>query len=167
MSLRPMLAAVAVLAFAAQAAAPAAAQEPGSPAAAPAQDDEAKSPELAAAEARVEAAGEEIKAVLESLEPQAAAIRTDAALSDTEKATRIGALLDPHRGKIDAFGAALEALIMLEAAGEDVPPEVMAGAAAQVRQTVAQAIEGALISGDIGDDQEDGEDDDGEPAPAA
>ena len=139
------------------------AQEAAPPAIVAPAEDGTRGPEILAAEARVEAAGEALKTVLDSLKPRAEAIRSDPTLSVEVKAARIRALLDPHREQIDAFGDALEALILLEAASEGVPAEVIAGPAAQMRQMMAGRIEAALISGETGEG-EDGAGEDAAPA---
>ncbi len=152
MSIRVLAAAVLLTGALAPAAV---AQEAAPPAIVAPAEDGARAPEILAAEARVEAAGEALKPVLDSLRLPAEAIRSDPTLSDEVKAARIRALVDPHREQIDAFGAELEALILLEAASEGVPAEVIAGMAAQMRQMMDGRIEAALISGDTGEGEDD------------
>ncbi|HZW15912.1 MAG TPA: hypothetical protein VFF66_06615, partial [Brevundimonas sp.] len=108
MSLRTVLAASAVLAFAA----PALAQE--APAAPPAAAPNAEAPaaempseEFAAALARIEAFEEPVKTLMADLETRAAVVRADATLSDEDKATRIRAMMAEHQPTFDGFAAAL------------------------------------------------------------
>jgi hypothetical protein len=97
--------------------------------------------------ARVEAAGEAMEATMETLTPQAEAVRIDASLSADEKETRIRALMAEHQPVFDAFGEALHALILDKAAADGASPQEAAEAAAMIRASFAAQMTQALITG--------------------
>ena len=149
MSLRTVLAASAVLAFAA----PALAQE--APAAPPAAAPNAEAPaaempseEFAAALARIEAFEEPVKTLMADLETRAAVVRADATLSDEDKATRIRAMMAEHQPTFDGFAAALSDLIRLSAIAEGTPAEEAAAVAAAAPAQMTAVLEALLINGD-------------------
>lgn len=148
MSLRLVLAASAALAFAA----PVLAQEAAGtvPAVAPAAAPSSAEPsaEFMAAVARIEATGAEMETVMADLEPRAAAVRTDAALSDADKETRIRAMIAEHQPVFDGFAVALGDLIRLSAVNEGASAEEAAAAAAEAPARMQTAIEQKLITGD-------------------
>lgn len=118
-------------------AAPAAPAQPAGP-----------TPEQMAIITRIQAAGEALEAAMAELEPRAAAIRTDAALPAADKETRIRALLAEKQPVLDEFGAALEAVILMEAASEGSTPEQAAEAAAMVRDVLPERLAQMLITGE-------------------
>lgn len=128
---------------------------PAPPAApqAPAQPAE-PTPEQMAVINRIQAAGEALEEMMEELEPQAATIRADAALSAADKETRIRDLLTDKQPVLDEFGNALEAMILMQAASEGATPEQAAQAATMVRGMFPEQIAQALITGeDPGEDE--------------
>lgn len=153
MSLRIVLAASAAFAFAGPTLAqdaPAAPPVPVAPAAAPAA--EMPSEEFMVAVARIEAVGERMEGVMADLDTRAAAVRTDAALSDDEKVTRIRALMAEHQPLFDEFGAALSELIRVSAMAEGASAEDAGVAAAAAPAQMMAIIEQQLITGESGDD---------------
>ena len=158
MSLRLVLASAALIAmtgpaFAQQA--PAAPPAPAPPPAA-AQTPQEITPEQRAVVARIEAAGTALEAMMTELEPRAAAVRADASLSAEDKETRIRAMLAEHQPTLDEFTAALNDMILMQAASEGASPEEAAQAAAMVRGMVSTQIAQALITGED-PDQDGGE----------
>ncbi len=155
MSLRLVLAVSAALALASPALAqeaPAAPPVPAEPAAAPPAG--TPSDELMAAFVSIEAVGARLEAVMADLEPRAAAVRADAALSDEEKATRIRAMMGENQPVFDEFGAALSELIRLSAMAEGAPAEDAAAAASAAPAQMMAMIEQQLITGESGDEDE-------------
>jgi hypothetical protein len=150
MSLRLVLAASTVLVFAGPAFARQVPPAPPAPAEAPAEIP----PVQAAAIARVQTAGEALKTVMEELEPQAAAIRADAALSPEDKETRIRALLAPHQAKLDEFVAAITDMVAFETADEGASPEEIAEASTMIGPMIMAEITQALITGETGEEDE-------------
>jgi len=152
MSLRLALAASAVLAFAG----PVLAQEaatPPAPAPVAAQPSEEMSPEFMVAMARIEALGAQMDTVMADLEPRAAAVRADAALSDADKETRIRAMIAEHQPAFDEFAVVLGDLVRLSAVNEGASAEDAAAAAAEVPARMKAAIEERLIAGATDEDE--------------
>lgn len=132
MRLFPVLAAVAAIAFAA----PALAQQvPASPA-------------VAVTEADLEAAGEALEPVLAAMSEQAAVIRADATLSDTDKRTRIEALIADNKAAIDAFTATLSAYVAAQARAEGASEEQAAATAAMFPALLSQQLTQSLLTGE-------------------
>jgi len=100
--------------------------------------------------ARIQTAGEALEALMTDLEPRAEAIRDDAALSDTDKETRIRALISEHQPVFDEFAAALGVVMTLKAADEGASPEEAAAAAQAAQAAVTQAIVQSLLTGEGG-----------------
>ena len=107
--------------------------------------------------ARIQAAGEALEDAMEELEPRAAEIRGDAALTAADKDTRIRALLAGKQPVLDEFGAAVEQVILLQAVSEGATPEQAAQAATMARTMIPQQIAQALITGEGLGDGDDGE----------
>jgi hypothetical protein len=147
MSLRLTLAAAALLAVAAPAVAQ---QAPPAPPAAPAAP--APSPEEAALMANVQTAGEALQAVMVDLEPRAAAVRADAALSAADKESRIRAMLAEHQPVLDQFSEALKAMVLFKASEEGASPDEAEQAATMVGGMVATQIAQGLLTGESPDD---------------
>ena len=150
MSLRLALAASAVLAFAGPVLAQETTPPAPVPAAAPPSGD--MSPELMVAAARIEALGAQMDTVMADLEPRAAAVRADAALSDADKETRIRAMIAEHQPAFDEFAVVLVDLIRLSALSEGASAEDAAAAAAEVPARMKAAIEERLITGATDED---------------
>lgn len=149
MSLRLALAASLALAVAA----PALAQEaPPAPPAVAAPPAEAPSDEFLAAAARIAATGERVETLMADLEPRAAAVRADAALSDADKEARIRAMIAEHQPTFDAFAADLAEMIRLSAMAEGAPAEAAAAAGETAPARMMAIIEEILITGESGDE---------------
>lgn len=129
---------------------------PPAPPAAPATPAQ-PTPEEMAVLARIQAAGEALEDAMEELEPRAAGIRGDAALTAADKETRIRALLAGKQPVLDEFGAAVEQVIMLQEVSEGATPEQAAQAATMARTMIPQQIAQALITGEGLGDDDDGE----------
>jgi hypothetical protein len=129
---------------------------PPAPPAAPATPAQ-PTPEEMAVLARIQAAGEALEDAMEELEPRAAEIRGDAALTAADKDTRIRALLAGKQPVLDEFGAAVEQVILLQAVSEGATPEQAAQAATMARTMIPQQIAQALITGEGLGDGDDGE----------
>lgn len=129
-----------------------AAQEPPAPVTLPVTPPREASPAEMAAEARVEAAGEGLKAMMDDVGPRAQAVREDATLSAADKDTRIRTLILPHQPVLDEFGDALAALITLRVAAEGSASADAAATGVMVRGIVVTTITNSLITGEeIGD----------------
>lgn len=127
MSLRLIIPAVAVLAMAAPAfaqTAPAPAAAPA-PQAAPAPADEAESPDEAAFEAKADAFGERMKAMMEEMQAAVATAGADSA----KKKTDLDAIQARYQPDADAFAADMQTFIQGQAAEvpEDQRAEMISG----------------------------------------
>lgn len=146
MSLRLILAVSAALVATpvlAQTAPPAPPAAPAAPAA-PAE----MTPEQMTIIGRVQTAGEALEQVMNELQPAAAAVRADAALSATDKETRIRARIAGHQPVIDEFTAALGAMVQLKALEEGATVQEADQTAAMVSGMVSEKIAQSLITGE-------------------
>lgn len=134
MSLRLIIPAIAVLAFAAPAfaqTAPAPAPAPQA-APAPADADDAESPDEAEFEAKAEAFGERMKGMMEEMKAASAAAGADTA----KKTTDLDAIQARYQPEADAFATDLEAFIRSQAAA--APEDQRAGMEAGIQQALPQ-----------------------------
>ena len=82
------------------------------------------------------------------MDAQAAVIRADASLSDTDKQARIGALIDANQGAIDGFAEALTAFVVAQAQAEGSTPEQAAQIAAMFPAMLRQQLTQSLLTGE-------------------
>lgn len=127
-------------------AAPAAAQTPPGPPVGAAEP--SASPRMTAAVEQVETTGAALEAMMDEVEPLAAAVRADASLPAADKNARLRALIAERQAVLDAFGNALAELIAVQAEEEGATPEAAAASAATVRGIVLGALVQALMTGE-------------------
>jgi hypothetical protein len=114
-------------------------------------------PATAAAAAELQTAGEEIEALFETLEAEAAVVRADTTLSDEKKQARILALVEPHQEQIGGVITALAGFITAQAVAEGASPEEAAQVSAMMEAAFGQALIEGLLTGDYGDEEATGE----------
>lgn len=106
-------------------------------------------PAVATAQANLEAASHAIEPVFAELSAQGATIRADMSMTAEQKVIRIGELIAARQPQIDQFIAAVQALVLAQAAAEGATQEQAVAAAEMYRGLINQTLLQSMVSGEV------------------